>query len=264
MSTFSGRAAVAGVDVGSVAAKAVVLEVGTLRILGRAVLPTGWTPREAGAAALDAACAEAGLTADGLATVVGTGYGRIALPFAQRAVTEITCHARAAAHLSPEARTVCDIGGQDSKIICLDDAGLVQDFAMNDKCAAGTGRFLQVLAGLLDKTLDELSEAAGRGRPASISSMCAVFAESEIVGLLARDVPPEDVAAGVFRAIARRIRQLAGRLPLRGTCVFTGGLAQSPAFGALLEAELQLPVIVPDAPQCMGALGAALLAANPS
>lgn len=260
---------VAGVDVGSVAAKAVVLDANSRRILGQAVLPTGWAPREAGRAALDAALAAA-QNATGTAnaspltlhTVVGTGYGRVSLPFADKSVTEIACHARAAVALFPQAGVVLDIGGQDSKAIRVDSDGLVQDFIMNDKCAAGTGRFLQVLSGILDMSLEQLGHAAAKGKPVSISSMCAVFAESEIVGLLARDVPPEDVVAGVFVSIARRMRGLASRIPLHGDCVFTGGLAQSPAFAALLSAELGVPVRVPESPQCMGALGAALTAAT--
>jgi predicted CoA-substrate-specific enzyme activase len=132
---------------------------------------------------------------------------------------------------------------------------------MNDKCAAGTGRFLQMLAGILDMPLDELGKAAGEGKPASISGMCAVFAESEIVGLLAKGARPQDLAAGVFLSIARRMRAMAGRIPMRGRCVFTGGLAMSPAFGGMLSSELGIRVDVPEHPQHMGALGAALVAA---
>ncbi len=140
--------------------------------------------------------------------------------------------------------------------------GAVRDFLMNDKCAAGTGRFLQVLSGILNIPLDELGKAAATGKPVAISSMCAVFAETEIVGLLARSTPPQDIAAGVFRAIARRMCALARRIPMQGECVFTGGLATSPAFAAILSDELGLPVQVPPDPQAVGALGAALIAAD--
>lgn len=173
-----------------------------------------------------------------------------------------------------------DIGGQDSKVISLDmpregDAanpgaanpgatrpGAVRDFLMNDKCAAGTGRFLQVLSGILNMPLEELGRAASTGNPVAISSMCAVFAETEIVGLLARSTPPQDIAAGVFRSIARRMCALARRIPMQGQCVFTGGLATSPAFAAILADELGMTVNVPDDPQTVGALGAALIAAD--
>ena len=282
---------VAGIDVGSVAAKAVVLEMlpsGGSQIAGRAVLPTGWNTAEAGEFALNNACEAAAMARKDLRHVTATGYGRIALPFADKTVTEISCHARGAAHLFPRAGLVLDIGGQDSKVISLDiprepeaaslDAaggtgslgalksagkpGAVRDFLMNDKCAAGTGRFLQVLSGILNLPLDELGKAAATGKPVSISSMCAVFAETEIVGLLARSTPPQDIAAGVFRAIARRMCALARRIPMQGECVFTGGLATSPAFAAILSDELGLPVQVPQDPQTVGALGAALIAAD--
>ena len=286
---------VAGIDVGSVAAKAIVLEMlpnGDSQIAGRAVLPTGWNTAEAGEFALNNACEAAAMARNDLRHVTATGYGRIALPFADKTVTEISCHARGAAHLFPRAGLVLDIGGQDSKVISLDipreaeagslDAGLdaangtgnlvsvksaskpgaVRDFLMNDKCAAGTGRFLQVLSGILNMPLDELGKAAATGKPVAISSMCAVFAETEIVGLLARSTPPQDIAAGVFRAIARRMCALARRIPMQGECVFTGGLATSPAFAAILSDELGLTVQVPPDPQTVGALGAALIAAD--
>ena len=233
---------VAGVDVGSVAAKAVIFDPQSRSLLGKAVLPTGWNAREAGEKALAAACADAGGIA--ASRIVGTGYGRISLPFADKVVTEITCHARGAVHLFPGTGVVLDIGGQDSKVISTAPDGSVQDFLMNDKCAAGTGRFLQVLSGILGMELAELGEAAGRGKPAAISSMCAVF------------------AAGVFRSIARRMRGLAARIPLRGECTFTGGLATSPSFSRLLSEELGVPVNVPQYPQFVGAIGAALIAAR--
>jgi predicted CoA-substrate-specific enzyme activase len=138
--------------------------------------------------------------------------------------------------------------------------GAVRDFVMNDKCAAGTGRFLQVLSGILNMPLDDLGRAAAVGKPVAVSSMCAVFADTEIVGLLAGGTAPCDIAAGVFRSIARRMCALARRIPLHDECVFTGGLAVEPAFAAFLAEELGLPVNVPDDPQTTGALGAALIA----
>lgn len=253
---------VAGIDVGSVAAKAVVWDIQQHCVAGLAVLPTGWNGREAGELVLEAACRNAGHPRDVVVRVVGTGYGRISLPFAHKVVTEITCHARGAQHLFPETGVVLDIGGQDSKVIATEKDGTVSDFVMNDKCAAGTGRFLQVLSGILDMDMDSLSHAAAQGQPVGISNMCAVFAETEIIGLLAQGVPPENVAAGVFVSIARRMRGLAGRIPLRGQCTFTGGLAASPAFSHMLSVELGVPVNVPENPQVVGALGAALLAAQ--
>lgn len=261
----------AGIDVGSVAAKAVVLECrpgAPPRLAGRAALPAGWNAAEAGEEALERACAGASVAREAISRIVATGYGRISLPFADKSVTEITCHARGAVHLFPRVGTVLDIGGQDSKVISVETEhasrkeSLVRDFLMNDKCAAGTGRFLQVLSGTLNMPPAELGRAASVGKPASISSMCAVFAETEIVGLLAGGTPPQDVAAGVFRSIARRMCGLARRIALHDECVFTGGLAACPVFAAILAEELGMPVRVPDDPQTVGALGAALIAAE--
>ncbi len=253
---------VAGIDVGSVAAKAVIFDPAEGRVAGRAVSPTGWNPKEAGAAVLDAALNLAGAGRGDLGRIVGTGYGRVSLPFAQKTVTEITCHAKGAAHLFPGAGVVLDIGGQDSKVTRLNADGSPADFVMNDKCAAGTGRFLQVVAGILNLSLPEFNEAAGLGRPAPISSMCAVFAETEIVGLLAKGTRPEDIAAGVFLSIARRMKGLARRIPFAGLCVFSGGTAVSGSFVAMLEEELGTSVRIPEYPQTLGALGAALCAAE--
>ena len=261
---------VAGIDVGSVAAKALVLEEQPgrePRVAGRAVLPTGWNTAEAGRLALEQACAAAQVARESVMRIVATGYGRIALPFADKSLTEIRCQARGAAHLFPRAGVILDIGGQDSKVISLEvrpeargSAGKVRDFLMNDKCAAGTGRFLQMLSGILNMPLDDLGRAAAAGDPVAISSMCAVFAETEIVGLLAGGTAPQDIAAGVFRSIARRMCGLARRITLHDECVFTGGLAASPALASILSDELGLPVKVPADPQVVGALGAALIA----
>ena len=250
----------AGIDIGSVAAKSVIRNTDERSTIAQCVIPTGWNVAEAGSQVLDLACAQAGIARGSLCRTVVTGYGRVSLPFADKSVTEITCHALGAHSLFPGTRTILDIGGQDSKAISIDADGKVIDFAMNDKCAAGTGRFLQVLSGILGVSLDELSVAASAGTPASISSMCAVFAETEIVGLLARGEKPGNVAAGVFLSIARRMRALTARIPLLEECTFTGGLATSTVFGKILAKELGVTVNVPEKPQTTGALGAALAA----
>ncbi|MBO4369011.1 MAG: 2-hydroxyglutaryl-CoA dehydratase, partial [Desulfovibrio sp.] len=177
-------------------------------------------------------------------------------------VTEITCHARGASILFPEASVVIDIGGQDSKVISVGAGGSVQDFVMNDKCAAGTGRFLQTVAALLGLGIDELCALAEDEDPCAITSMCAVFAETEIIGLLAKGTKPGAIASGVLVSIARRIRALVARIPLQGQCVFTGGLAVSHVCARMLERELNVTVHVPDYPQFVGALGAALIASD--
>jgi len=246
----------AGIDIGSTATKAVLFD-GEVR--GSAMVPTGWDPKEAGLAAYRQALEAAGIAEGAVRCIVGTGYGRVSLPIFDRRVTEITCHARGAFHLFPGTRTVVDIGGQDSKVIALDESGAVADFIMNDKCAAGTGRFLQVMAGVLDASLDELGALAVGADPVQISSMCTVFAESEIIGLLARGVAKGRIAAGIFDAIARRIQGLAGRVALREQVTFSGGVALNPEISRIIGAGLGVALQLPRDPQLVGALGAALL-----
>ncbi|MEA5114379.1 MAG: acyl-CoA dehydratase activase [Geobacteraceae bacterium] len=245
-----------GIDIGSTATKAVVFEG---KILGQAMEQTGWDPKEAGIKAFRHALEMAGITEDRLGPIVSTGYGRISLPFFTSRVTEITCHARGAHHLHPGTRTVIDIGGQDCKVISLSDDGSVADFIMNDKCAAGTGRFLQVMAGILDVTLGELGALAAGAEPVPLSSMCTVFAESEVIGLLARGTGKESIAAGIIDTIARRIQGLAGRVPFRDTVSFTGGIAQNGDICQIIAKRLGTRLHVPVEPQFVGALGAALI-----
>jgi (R)-2-hydroxyacyl-CoA dehydratese activating ATPase len=245
-----------GIDIGSTATKAVIFNG---EILGRARVPTGWDPKEAGLQAFRGALDKAGITENQVGPIVGTGYGRISLPIFTRRVTEITCHARGAHHLHPGTRTVIDIGGQDCKVISLNADGSVADFIMNDKCAAGTGRFLQVMAGILDVTLDELGALAADADPVLLSSMCTVFAESEIIGLLARGTGKGSIAAGIIDTIARRIHGLAGRVPLMEIVTFTGGIAQNGDICGKIADSLGADLHIPEAPQFVGALGAALI-----
>jgi (R)-2-hydroxyacyl-CoA dehydratese activating ATPase len=250
----------AGIDIGSTATKAVVFDG---EILGEALAPTGWEPKEAGLAAFRGALEKAGVSEGRVGAIVGTGYGRISLPIFTRRVTEVTCHARGAHYLNPGTRTVIDIGGQDCKVISLNPDGSVADFIMNDKCAAGTGRFLQVMAGVLDVSLDELGALAAGAEPVPISSMCAVFAESEVIGLLARGTGKGNIAAGVIDTIARRVQGLAGRLPLLETVTFTGGMAKNRDICETIGASIGVRLHVPAAPQFVGALGAALIGREP-
>ncbi len=249
-----------GIDIGSTATKAVLLVDG--QIAGQVVIATGWDPKQAGSDAFDSLLKGSGLCEDDVNIVVGTGYGRISLPFADRRVTEVTCHARGAEYMVPGSRLVVDIGGQDSKVIALDGAGNVTDFIMNDKCAAGTGRFLQVMAGVLGVSLDELGKLALASEPAVISSMCTVFAESEVVGLLARGIDKGAIAAGVVESIAKRLPTLVGRMPQVSEITFTGGLASNSGICRRIEQSLGLPLQVPTCPQMTGALGAALIGSD--
>lgn len=191
--------------------------------------------------------------------VVGTGYGRISLPFANKVITEITCHGRGAAYLLPGSHLVIDIGGQDSKVIKIDDKGQVLDFVVNDKCAAGTGRFLQVIAAALGVDVSELAELSARQPPITINSMCTVFAESEVVGLLAEGKNKGEIVAGLHLAISRRIANMAQRLGVVDKVIFTGGVAKNEGVRRYLQQQLGVPVIVPEGCQFAGAIGAALI-----
>ena len=245
-----------GIDIGSSAAKAVVYND---KVLGSAIVPTGWNPKEAGMLLFEQVLTDTGISRDEVGIIVGTGYGRVSLPLIERKITEITCHARGARHLFPRTRTVIDIGGQDSKVISVDDTGIVADFVMNDKCAAGTGRFLQVMTGVLDITLGELGEMALQVEPLPINSMCTVFAESEIIGLLARGEAKAAIASGIIDAIARRLLGLTARVPCIDEITFSGGVANNSAICTVLSEKLGVSFNVPKEPQIIGAIGAAVI-----
>jgi predicted CoA-substrate-specific enzyme activase len=252
----------AGIDAGSRSTKVVVWDVGERRVLGRGIVDQGINQEKIAGELLDETCRQAGVERAAVSAIVATGYGRNAVSFAQTTITEITCHARGVHELEPEARTVVEIGGQDSKCITLDERGRVRDFGMNDRCAAGSGRFLEVVAARLSIDLPSLSELGrASANPAIISSMCVVFAETEIIGLMAQGVAPADIAAGVQIAIATRVTALAGRLVTQPVC-FTGGVALQPGMARALEKALGCPLRIAPLPQYTGALGAAILAAN--
>ncbi len=255
----------AGVDMGSTATKAVVLEDGR-RIAGSDARATGSDPERSGEQALKASLDQAGASLDDVERVVATGYGRRALALADEAINEINANARGAAWLGSsqgQVRTIIDIGGQDSKVISLDADGVIRDFQMNDKCAAGTGKFLEVIAQLLEVGVEDLGALSARsGAPVAIASTCVVFAQSEVVGLIARRRPKEDVVAGIHRAIASRVVGMARRVGVEPVVVFDGGPARNEGLRAALEAELGMTVVVPANPQLVVALGAALVAAD--
>ncbi|HHW08235.1 MAG TPA: 2-hydroxyglutaryl-CoA dehydratase [Clostridia bacterium] len=225
------------------------------------VRPTGWSPREAAREGMRALLEQTGYAESQVKKTVATGYGRIALNFADKAITEITCHGRGASFLVPEADIVIDIGGQDSKALKISPEGRVLDFLMNDKCAAGTGRFLQVMALALGVEVSELADLAKDKEPVSISNMCTVFAETEVIGLLAQGVDKGAIVAGLHQSIAKRIGAMVSRLggPERKT-VFTGGVALNSGVQASIAEVLGVPVIVHRHSQEAGAIGAALLA----
>jgi (R)-2-hydroxyacyl-CoA dehydratese activating ATPase len=252
----------AGIDAGSRTIKVVLFDDGTGRVVGRALADQGVEQASLASLLFDGLLREHGLTRTDVARVVATGYGRNVIDIADTTITEITCHARGVRHVMPGAATVIDIGGEDSKLIRLDKNGRVRDFAMNDRCAAGTGRFLEVVANRLDTNLQTLGEMASRSRkPAAISSMCVVFAETEIIGLLAARTSREDIVAGVQAAIAARVAGMAGR-NVDAPIVFTGGVALVSGMKTALESVLGKTVALAPDPQMTGALGAALLAAD--
>jgi predicted CoA-substrate-specific enzyme activase len=205
---------------------------------------------------------QAGIERRKVDCILVTGYGRVSFNGVFRTVTEISCHARGVAALCPEARTIIDIGGQDSKVISINEKGKVIDFAMNDKCAAGTGRFLQIMANTLGMDVGELAASEDPSVMVGINSMCTVFAESEIVGLLARGSPKGGIIAGLHQSVGKRVATMARRLGVKEKIAFTGGVAQNAGVRRALEEELKSRVFVPEECQFTGALGAALLAAE--
>ncbi|MBN1188344.1 MAG: 2-hydroxyglutaryl-CoA dehydratase [Dehalococcoidales bacterium] len=253
----------AGIDIGSVVTKAVILSQQE-EILSFIRIPTGYNRRQSGDEAYRLVLQKAGKTPEDVKYVVTTGYGRRAVTFADKVLPEIVCHARGTRRLVPEVRTIIDIGGQDSKVIQLDDQGAVTRFEMNDKCAAGTGRFLEVLTErILNLTLDELGPLALKStRDCHISSVCTVFAESEIVSLLSEKYSKEDIAWGMSRAIARRVIGMGkgGQISFEEPVVFSGGVSRNAGVVKAFKNELGKEVVTLEEPQITGALGAAVFA----
>lgn len=246
-----------GIDVGSVAAKAAAYD--GEKIIATALLPTGWSPKESGNQLLTEIMDNLNITRNDIVSIVGTGYGRVSLPFIDKKVTEITCHGRGAHYIDSNIRTVIDIGGQDSKVIKLNDKGTVIDFLMNDKCAAGTGRFLQVMANALEVDVGELSNLAGEVEPANINSMCTVFAESEVVSLIAEGTSKEAIASGLLHSVCNKTYSLASKIGVENKVFFSGGVSRNKKLGELLSAKLGIEIISSDDSQFLGAIGAAII-----
>jgi predicted CoA-substrate-specific enzyme activase len=251
---------VMGVDLGSTTAKTAIVDQDG-KLVATSVVQMGAVSREAVARSMDAALAEAQLSTSDICRTISTGYGRKLVPGADRSFTEITCHARGAAALRPGVRLVIDIGGQDSKAIIVDDDGLVERFTMNDRCASGTGRFFDVLARALEVDVSEVGELALRGTgDLEVSSMCATFAETEVISLLAQGLDKADVAASVHKAVAARTVGLVAQVGKATPTVMTGGVAKNPAALHFVSAALRQPVELLEEPQIAGAYGAGLLA----
>ncbi|HQJ50606.1 MAG: R-phenyllactate dehydratase activator [Chloroflexi bacterium ADurb.Bin180] len=249
-----------GIDIGSLTVKVILIDEQG-RVIGRALAVAGYGGQQAAKDLVAAVLSDAGLARSAVAGSVVTGYGRVTFGEADREVSEISCHARGASFLIPTTRTVIDVGGQDSKVIRIDQRGRVVDFAMNDKCAAGTGRFLEVMANALGLAVEELGRVAlVSAHPLTISNTCTVFAESEAVSHLARGAAREDVASGLIQAVSSRVLGLAARVGLRPQVVFTGGVALNEGMLTELRRQSGLEILVPPDPQMVGARGAALFA----
>jgi predicted CoA-substrate-specific enzyme activase len=250
----------AGIDIGSLTCDAVIIDE-SAQLISSAIVLTGARSRSAIETAYGNALQAAGLRSDQVAGLISTGYGREQVQGRIKSITEISCHAHGACFLFPKTRLILDIGGQDSKAVRVGDQSQVMDFAMNDKCAAGTGRFFEVMARALEVDLDDLGDLAARStNRLSISSMCTVFAESEVVSLVARGEHVEDIVAGLCKAVAERTRALAQRVGVAPQVTMTGGVAKNRGVVRALEELLGHQFNIPEEPQLVGALGAALFA----
>ena len=243
-----------GIDSGSTTTKGILFD-GT-EIVSALLVPTTARPKESLNTVYKA------LSQNGVDFTISTGYGRGLLEQADKKITEITCHARGAAFLNPNVRAVVDIGGQDCKAILLDNGLNVVDFIMNDKCAAGTGRFIEVMMRILEEDINNIDRFVQGHQPINITSMCTVFAESEIISLLAKGADKGDIALGIINSICRRTSFFAQKLNLSGDIFFSGGLAQFEIFRSTLEGYLKIPVHTSPLSQFAGAIGAAVIGYN--
>lgn len=249
----------AGIDIGSRATKAVLLN--QAAVLSSVIMDTGPESARTSEAAMQVLLQRAGVSLGDVEYTVATGYGRILVPFADENVSEITCHARGVNHCFPTVRTILDMGGQDCKAIRSDEKGTVVNFIMNDKCAGGTGRFLEIIAEVLEVPLSEIGEAAlGSGHDIPFNTICAVFAKSEAISCLRRGVPKGDILSGLHEAIAARSLNLLKRVGIERDFSISGGIAKNRGLVQKLAEKVGLEPLLAEDPQLMGALGAALLA----
>jgi predicted CoA-substrate-specific enzyme activase len=250
---------VAGCDVGSLTAKAVIMEEG--KILASEIIRAGTRPALSAQEVMDKTMQKVGLSMEKIAWCVGTGYGRKQIPFAHGEESEIACHGRGAVWSAPSVRTIVDIGGQDAKAIKVDDRGNVIRYIYNDKCASGTGRFLEIMADALGIALDDLGELARSAtNPVTLSNQCVVFAETEIISLVNEGRNVADIIAGLHRALANRAAAMVGSIVAEEEVAMTGGVAKNAGMFRALETALGVSIRRIEHPQLNGAVGAALLA----
>jgi predicted CoA-substrate-specific enzyme activase len=250
----------AGVDIGSTTAKAVIIQDG--KLVASSIAPTGADCNAAAQAVLANAAQQASVTVQQLQYVVATGYGRRAVDFGNETITEISANARGAAYLGSsmgKVHTIIDVGGQDTKAISLDENGEIVNFVMNDKCAAGTGRFMEVIARALQEDMEHFSQMSLQATsPVTINSTCTVFAESEVISLIAQRIPKQDIIAGIHNSIAKRIVEMAKQVNVKPVLFFDGGGAKNAGLKKAVETELGFEVFIPEYPQIVVAIGAAL------
>lgn len=244
-----------GIDIGSTAAKVSIFDED--KLMDNLNMPTGWSSLET-SKTISNKFEELGIEEDN-ARVVATGYGRVSVPYADKTVTEITCHGKGAYYLLGEDCTVVDIGGQDTKIITVEN-DRVTNFTMNDKCAAGTGKFLELMANSLGVGLNELADMALEGEDINITSMCTVFAESEVISLIGRGTPRPDIARGIINSIINRVSTMLHKHGINGPIYLTGGLCEVEAFLQLFAEKLEEEVKTDPLARYAGSIGAALLA----
>ncbi len=249
-----------GIDLGSRTSKIVVLS-GENKIVFSTVESSGVNPKKTAQSLLDKALSHINTDKSEIKKIYSTGYGRNIVPFADKRISEITCHAKGVNFFFPQAKSIIDIGGQDSKGIVINEKGRVLNFVMNDRCAAGTGRFLEVAATILELTVDDLGELSLKSDgKLSINSTCVVFAESEIIGLISQGASVEDIVNSVHRSIAKRTKSMISVLGYQPPMVFTGGVANNIGMKKALEDFLGFELLVPENSFITGALGAAVLA----
>jgi predicted CoA-substrate-specific enzyme activase len=258
-----GQMITVGIDVGSITTKAAVVKDG--KLISDRVISTGYNAQDAGTKVYENIMDELEIPPSSVARIISTGYGRNSVTIADKAVTEITCHAAGAHFLNPGVRAIIDIGGQDSKAIVVDETGSVKDFAMNDKCAAGTGRFLEVMARALEVDLNNFGKFSFEAdTPARISSLCTVFAESEVISLISKGEKRQNIIAGIHESIAARVVAMAGRIGLTAPVMMTGGVAKNKGVVNALENKTGHAIEVSEKAQVTGAIGAALIASAQS
>jgi len=256
---------VIGLDIGSLATKCVVFD-SDKGMLAYHILRSGHAFEESAKQAVSTALDKAGINKKDIAMTIATGYGRalvLATTMADAQVTEITCHAKGVNWVFPDAKTVIDIGGQDSKVIGIEKNGVVANFVMNDKCAAGTGRFLEVMAVALAVEIEDMGDLSlSSDYTVEVSSMCTVFAESEVISLFAKNHKKADIAAGIADSIARRITGLVGQVGLKEKVVMSGGVAKNKGVVHAIEKRIGTKLFIAKEPQIIGALGAAIVASS--